>query len=194
MSRIGLKFSQMILHTSTSKMMNNLPFLLVVLHKPTLWPSTLMLNSHPWIWMTVHHESEMIMLSSPYISFISFWIFFFRDLGLNLGFQMVGIKSQHTFSPHSLVPNSKMGTTIKPSWFYRTFFVSFSPNFITEQKWELCCSVCLPSSLWRKMLYIHNLDDFWHTHTHTHTCDGVNPRWSHSPTEGDAYDRYHKCK
>ena len=40
MSRIGLKFSQMILHTSTSKMMNNLPFLLVVLHKPTLWPST----------------------------------------------------------------------------------------------------------------------------------------------------------
>ena len=40
MSRIGLTFSQMILHTSTSKMMNNLPFLLVVLHKPTLWPST----------------------------------------------------------------------------------------------------------------------------------------------------------
>ena len=40
MSRIGLKFSEMILHTSTSKMMNNLPFILVVLHKPTLWPST----------------------------------------------------------------------------------------------------------------------------------------------------------
>ena len=44
MSRIGLKFSQMILHTSTSKIMNNLPFLLVVLHKPTLWPSTF--NGH----------------------------------------------------------------------------------------------------------------------------------------------------
>ena len=44
MSRIGLKFSQMILHTSTSKMMNNLPFLLVVLHKPTLWPSTFKLE------------------------------------------------------------------------------------------------------------------------------------------------------
>ena len=41
MSRIGFEiFLQMILHTSTSKMMNNLPFLLVVLHKPTLWPST----------------------------------------------------------------------------------------------------------------------------------------------------------
>ena len=46
MSRIGLKFSQMILHTSTSKMMNNLPFLLVVLHKPTLWPSTFNVYVH----------------------------------------------------------------------------------------------------------------------------------------------------
>ena len=46
MSRIGLKFSQMILHTLTSKLMNNLPFLLVVLHKPTLWPSTFNLEAH----------------------------------------------------------------------------------------------------------------------------------------------------
>ena len=44
---LGWKFSQMILHTSTSKMMNNLPFLLVVLHKPTLWPSTFN-NGYPF--------------------------------------------------------------------------------------------------------------------------------------------------
>ena len=49
MSRIGLKFSQMILHTSTSKMMNNLPFLLVVLHKPTLWPSTFKVRAYIWL-------------------------------------------------------------------------------------------------------------------------------------------------
>ena len=56
MSRIGLKFSQMILHTSTSKMMNNLPFLLVVLHKPTLWPSTFKAGfcslSQKWLLLT----------------------------------------------------------------------------------------------------------------------------------------------
>ena len=36
----GLKFSQMILHTETSKLMYNWYFLFVVLHKPTLLPST----------------------------------------------------------------------------------------------------------------------------------------------------------
>ena len=39
-SPFGLKFSQMILHTETSKLMYNLSFLFVVLHKPTLLPST----------------------------------------------------------------------------------------------------------------------------------------------------------
>ena len=36
----GLKFSQMILYTEASKLMYNWSFLLVVLHKPTLLPST----------------------------------------------------------------------------------------------------------------------------------------------------------
>ena len=40
MSPFGLKFSQMILHTETSKLMYNWPFLFVVLLKPTLSPST----------------------------------------------------------------------------------------------------------------------------------------------------------
>ena len=40
MSLFGLKFSPMILHTETSKLMYNWSFLFVVLHKPTLWPST----------------------------------------------------------------------------------------------------------------------------------------------------------
>ena len=40
MSPFGLKFSQMILHTETSKLMYNWFFLFVVLHKPTLLPST----------------------------------------------------------------------------------------------------------------------------------------------------------
>ena len=40
MRPFGLKFSQMTLHTETSKLMYNLSFLFVVLHKPTLLPST----------------------------------------------------------------------------------------------------------------------------------------------------------
>ena len=40
MSPFGLKFSEMILHTETSKLMYNWYFLFVVLHKPTLLPST----------------------------------------------------------------------------------------------------------------------------------------------------------
>ena len=42
MSPFGLKFSQMILHTETSKLMYmyNLAFLFVALHKTTLLPST----------------------------------------------------------------------------------------------------------------------------------------------------------
>ena len=36
MSPFGLKFSQMILHTETIKLMYNSSFLFVVLHKPTL--------------------------------------------------------------------------------------------------------------------------------------------------------------
>ena len=40
MSLFGLKFSQMILHTETSKLMYNWSFLFVVLHKPPPLPST----------------------------------------------------------------------------------------------------------------------------------------------------------
>ena len=40
MSPFWLKFSQMILHTETSKLMYNWSFLFEVLHKPTLLPST----------------------------------------------------------------------------------------------------------------------------------------------------------
>ena len=40
MSPFGLKFSQMILHTETGKLMYKLSFLFEVLHKPTLLPST----------------------------------------------------------------------------------------------------------------------------------------------------------
>ena len=40
MSPFGLKFPQLILHTQTSKLMYNWPFLFEVLHKPTLLPST----------------------------------------------------------------------------------------------------------------------------------------------------------
>ena len=40
MSLFGLKFSQMILHTETSKLMYNWSFLFEVLHKPTLLPCT----------------------------------------------------------------------------------------------------------------------------------------------------------
>ena len=40
MCPFGLKFSQKILHTETSKLMFNWSFLCVVLHKPTLLPST----------------------------------------------------------------------------------------------------------------------------------------------------------
>ena len=39
-SPFGLKFSQMILNTETSNLMYNWSFLLGVLHKPTLLPST----------------------------------------------------------------------------------------------------------------------------------------------------------
>ena len=44
MSPFGLKFSQIILHTETSKLMYNWSFLYVVLHKPTLLPSTFKAN------------------------------------------------------------------------------------------------------------------------------------------------------
>ena len=40
MGPFGLKFSQMILHTETSKLMYNWSFLFVILYKPTLLPST----------------------------------------------------------------------------------------------------------------------------------------------------------
>ena len=45
MSPFGLRFSQMILHAETSKLMYNWSFLFVGLHKPTLLPSTFKLVS-----------------------------------------------------------------------------------------------------------------------------------------------------
>ena len=80
MSRIGLKFSQMILHTSTSKMMNNLPFLLVVLHKPTLWPSTFKnMRKHLWTspslylwcWVTFSKITLNICVSVQHSHFVT---------------------------------------------------------------------------------------------------------------------------
>ena len=55
MSPFGLKFSQMILHTETSKLMYNWSFLFKVLHKPTLLPSTFKL------------ENLQISCSNPYL-------------------------------------------------------------------------------------------------------------------------------
>ena len=59
MSPFGLKFSQMILHTETSKLMYNASFLFVVLHKPTLLPSTFNEVQYTvnhrlgWIWIEI---------------------------------------------------------------------------------------------------------------------------------------------
>ena len=47
MSPFGLKFSPMILHTETSKLMYNWSFLFEVLHKPTLLLSTFKENQEP---------------------------------------------------------------------------------------------------------------------------------------------------
>ena len=46
MSPFGLEFLQMILHTETSKLMYSWSFLFVVLHKPTLLPSTFNYEAH----------------------------------------------------------------------------------------------------------------------------------------------------
>ena len=54
MSPFGLQFSQMILHTETSKLMYSWSFLYVVLHKPTLLPSTF--NAE---WMIFHRREIM---------------------------------------------------------------------------------------------------------------------------------------
>ena len=61
MSPFGLKFSQMILYTETSKLMHNLSFLFVVLHKPTLLPSTF--NSVRVQVVKSESESELSPLS-----------------------------------------------------------------------------------------------------------------------------------
>ena len=64
MSPFGLKYSQMILLTETSKLMYNWSFFFVVLHKPTLLPST-------WNrWTQVVHEfqklkCDLLQCSSP---------------------------------------------------------------------------------------------------------------------------------
>ena len=67
MSLFGLKFSQMILHTETSKLMYNWSFLFVVLHKPTLLPSTFNAGLHDsWIWFSStkkEKEKNKVVLS-----------------------------------------------------------------------------------------------------------------------------------
>ena len=60
MSAFGLKFSQMILHTETSKLMYNWPFLFVVLHKPTLLPSTFNTIS---LYARTFHECECCLVN-----------------------------------------------------------------------------------------------------------------------------------
>ena len=68
MSLFGLKFSQMILHTETSKLIYNWSFLFEVLHKPTLLTNTFNLLK---FWMSL----------VP--CFIAYWIFkMFRPRGL----------------------------------------------------------------------------------------------------------------
>ena len=80
MSLFGLKFSQMILHTETSKLMYNQSFLFEVLHKPTLLPNTFNINVFfypllPCTWginisvgyLTTPHQSiEIIWCSNSY--------------------------------------------------------------------------------------------------------------------------------
>ena len=59
MSLFGLKFSQMILHTETSKLMYNWSFLFEVLHKPTL-NTQYLLNKHPsFLYMYVLKGAEL---------------------------------------------------------------------------------------------------------------------------------------
>ena len=53
MSLFELKFSQMILHTETSKLMYNGSFLFEVLHKPTLLPSTFKVMMQPQLPMLI---------------------------------------------------------------------------------------------------------------------------------------------
>ena len=57
MSPFALKFSQMILHTETSKLMCNRSFLFEVLHQPTLLPSTFK------NWEEQFFDSDIIMPS-----------------------------------------------------------------------------------------------------------------------------------
>ena len=55
MSLVGLKFSQMILHTETSKLMYKWSFLFEVLHKPTLLPSTFNWKKYPCSKYVIDH-------------------------------------------------------------------------------------------------------------------------------------------
>ena len=67
MSPFGLKFSQMILHTETSKLMYNWSFLFEVLHKPTLLPSTFKVDLKDWylrnflLHTTIQYLSEYLI-------------------------------------------------------------------------------------------------------------------------------------
>ena len=77
MSLFGLKFSQMILHIETSKLMYNWSFHFEVLHKPTLLPSTF--NQSVMKWIVLSH----IVFTTIYVYpvthlhefFIVFWSF-----------------------------------------------------------------------------------------------------------------------
>ena len=73
MSLFGLEFSQMILHTETSKLMY-WSFLFDVLHKPTLLPSTFkaIVGGFEWIFINLLNSAAFSLqisenLKSPYI-------------------------------------------------------------------------------------------------------------------------------
>ena len=78
MSLFGVKFSQMILHTETSKLMYNWSFLFVVLHKPTLLPSTFKGKSPNteyfiWIkWSVIKQNSERLIKMEERFCFFKF--------------------------------------------------------------------------------------------------------------------------
>ena len=74
MSPFGLKLSQMILHTETSKLMYNQSSLFVVLHKPTLLPSTF---NESWL-VYIFHTAVSINSQNRYLNQVDFAFFPFN--------------------------------------------------------------------------------------------------------------------
>ena len=75
MSPFGLEFSQMILHTETSKLMYNWSFLFVVLHKPKLLPSTFIRKYLKLITMDISvFEFKLFISYILIIGIVDIWI------------------------------------------------------------------------------------------------------------------------